>query len=565
MARGKGKGGGEGAQGAAVALASGPSMPAPVRAQVMAGKQAAYREAATKIQVKALRRAFAHNSNLLNGPPGRALERDETIKNPPPALRGSSGIPRDKDGLPKQEQNPDLQPLKARGSPDDPGVYDEMLRTDGTVAGLSGFIKRSVSSAPADIWIPPNPTMAEGRAAELMARFYGIDGQEAWLRGGLPRHVRQALRSMDYGFQAFEVAWEPWAWKGQVVLAPSGVYQRASRSIRGWVWDGDRLAGAVQEVEAPSTLAKLYGLDGASLGFRNKKRVVIPAEQLLLYTYDPSGEVDGNPEGVSIYRPGYIWWRTKRDLIVRYNMAMDRMIGGVPWLQQLIDKDGVPLGSEEDLDAFADTYEQFAEMLLGWLSAPPGWELKQKFPAGEVPGPEQLLAYCDSQLLMVYAAGLLGGQTTGTAGEISQQMLYNSIDSIAGWGCEILNGQPGIATTGLGRQLINFNIPRHEGFRYPRIFFKGVEYKNTKSYVDAVTKVLQYFAITYTPETEVYIRQLLDMPGLSVSQLEARKAFEALRLSQGAGGEISQGGTQAPVVPPQEQPTDDPDGEDDAP
>ena len=295
---------------AAATLASGPSMPAPLRAAIMAGKGEAYREAATKVQARSLHKAFAHNSNLLNGPPARQLERDETIKNPPAALRGSSGIPRDKDGLPKQEQNPDLQPLKARGSPDDPGVYDEMLRTDGTVAGLSGFIKRSVSSAPADIWIPPSPTMAEGRAAELMARFYGIDGGEAWLRGGLPRHVRQALRSMDYGFQGFEVAWEPWVWRGQVVLAPSGVYQRASRSIKGWVWDGDRLAGAVQEVDAPSALAKLYGLDGASLGFRNKKRVVIPAEQLLLYTYDPSGEVDGNPEGVSIYRPGYIWWRT---------------------------------------------------------------------------------------------------------------------------------------------------------------------------------------------------------------------------------------------------------------
>ena len=551
--------------GAVATLASGPSMSAEVRSAIMTKKGEAYREAATKIQVKAMRNAFHRHTNLLNGPPTRQLERDEVIKNPPAALRGSTGIPRDKDGLPRQEQNPDLQPLKARGSPDDPGVYDEMLRTDGTVAGLSGFIKRSVSSAPADIWIPPNPTMAEGRAADLLARFYGIDGQEAWLRGGLPRHIRQALRSMDYGFQGFEVAWEPWVWRGQVVLAPSGVYQRASRSIKGWVWDGDRLAGAVQEVEAPSALAKLYGLDGASLGFRNKKRVVIPAEQLLLYTYDPSGEVDGNPEGVSIYRPGYIWWRTKRDLIVRYNMAMDRMIGGVPWLQQIIGEDGIPLGSEEDLDAFADTYDQFAEMLLGWLAAPTGWDLKQQFPAGKIPGPEQLLAYCDSQLLMVYAAGLLGGQgASGTAGEISQQMLYNSIDSIAGWSCETLNGQPGIATTGLGRQLINFNIPRHEGFRYPRLFFKGVEYKNTKSYVDAVTKVLQYFAITYTPETEVYIRQLLDMPGLSSSQLEARRAFEALRLSRGAGSEISQGGTQAPVVPPQEQPTDDPDGEDDA-
>lgn len=534
------------------------------RSAALAQHSAEWRKVAPKLAARAVLRGLAGKSNQLDGPPARAFE-TEDIEAPPEKLRGRSGIPRDKEGLPEQEQNPELRPYKARGFGDDPGVYDEMLRTDGTVAGLSGFVKRAVSSAPADIWIPPNPTMEEGRAAELLARFYGLDGRGAWLRGGLPRHVRQALRSMDYGFQPFERIWEPWQWRGQTVLAPSGIYQRASRSVKGWVWDGDRFAGAVQETtEQPSANANYWGLNGAALGFKKKNKVAIPVEQLLLYTFDPSGEVEGNPEGVSIYRPGYIWWKTKRDLVLRYHMAADRLFGGITWLQQKVDDEGVPLGSETDLEAFGEDYQAWVDMVLGWLAAPPGWEAKTDYPGFKIETPESFLAYCDTQMQAVFAAQLLGGQS-GAGGEISQQMLHTSIDSIAGWLAEILHGQPRIESTGLSTQLIDYNIPHDESFRYPKLFFKGVEYKNTKAYIDALTKALQYFAMTYTPETEVYIRQVLDMPGLSPEQLEARRAFEALRLTQGAGGEISQGGTQGPVLPPQEEPVSDPDGEDDAP
>lgn len=539
-------------------------MPAPVRAAVMAQHSAKWREVAPKLAARAMVKSFTSKTNQLDGPPARTFE-TETIKTPPDRLRGTGGIPRDKNGLPEQEQNPELSPYKARGFGDDPGVYDEMLRTDGTVAGLSGFVKRAVSSAPADIWIPPNPTMAEGRAAELLARFYGITGQEPWLRGGLPRHVRQALRSMDYGCQPFERVWEPWRWRGQTVLAPSGIYQRATRSVKGWVWDGDRFAGMVQETtEQPSAGATYWGLNGASLGFKKKNKVVIPADQLLLYTFDPSGEVEGNPEGVSIYRPGYIWWKTKRDLILRYHMAADRLFGGVTWLQQQVDKDGVPLGSEEDLEAFGEDYQAFIDMILGWLAAPPGWDAKTDYPGFKIETPESFLAYCDTQMQAVFAAQLLGGQT-GTGGEISRDMLHTSIDSISLWLGEILHGQSRLEYTGLSVPLINYNIARDENFRYPKLFFKGVEYKNTKAYIDALTKALQYFAMTYTPETEVYIRQVLDMPGLSPEQFEARRTFEALRLTQGSAGEISQGGTQGPVVAPQEEPAHNPDGEDSAP
>jgi hypothetical protein len=509
----------------------------------------------------------------LDGPPRRAFEVADV--QPSEALQpvGVAGIPRDSKGLPRTEQNPELKPYKARGFGEDPGIYDDMVRTDGTAAGTVALMIRSISTAPADVRGPANPTPAEAAAVELTRRFFGLDGGQAWLRGGLARHVRQALRSLIYGFQPFEIVWRPHTWRGRPVLAPSGVYQRASRSVKGWVWDGDDLVGMQQALprdskESLPAWAEELGLTGAALGLGESKSVVIPSNRLLLYTYDPSGEADGAPEGTSILRPAYVWWKTKRDLILRYHMASDRLFGGVTLLQQLLDKEGVPMGSEEDLDTWADIYSQWDEGELGWLASPTGWKIDQSYPGFEVESPEAFLSYCDAQMRVIFAAQLLGGQT-GAASEITAQMMYSSMDQIASWVAEVLNGQPDVPGTGLVRQLVDANIPEattDERFRYPQLIFKAVEHRNFKSYVDSLMKLMQFFGITYTVETEQYLRELGDAPLLTPAQVQARRAFEAARLIATAKATDSQagGGSQAPTTPPQQEPVDDPDGEDDA-
>lgn len=535
---------------------------------VVAGKQAATpakRGGVSKARVaQAIVRAAAHGVRHLDGPPRRAFE-TEVISDPPPALRGRAGIPRDKNGIPKTEGNPDLAPYKARGFGEDPGIYDDMLRTDGTAAGTVALMVRSISTAPADIWTPPNPTPAEAEGAALARRFLGLDGQAAWLRGGLPRHVRQACRAIPYGFQAFEKVWRPHMWRGRPILAPSGIYQRASRSVKGWAWDGDDLRGMVQEVaeDADAERAGVYGLRYSDFGFKNTKKIIIPSSQLLLYTYDPSGEVEGAPEGLSILRPGWVWWKTKRDLILRYHMAADRLFGGVTLLQQLLDKDDVPMGSEEDLDSWDDAYAAWADGELGWLGAPTGWKVEQSYPEFDINSPDAFLRYCDDQMRVVFAAQLLGGGTAAQS-EVSAQMLYNSVDQIASWIAEVINGQPDVETGGLIRDLIDYNIPHDETFRYPRLFFKAIEHRNFKSYIDSLMKLYQFFGLTYTVETEQYLRGLGDAPLLTPAQAEKRRAFEDTRLTVIGGSQASQGGTQAPTTPPQQQPVDDPDGEDDA-
>lgn len=222
------------------------------------------------------------------------------------------------------------------------------------------------------------------------------------------------------------------------------------------------------------------------------------------------------------------------------------------------------MGSEEDLDAWDDAFKGWAEGEVDWLAVPTGWEVEQSYPEFQLKSPQDFLRYCDDQMRLVFAAQLLGGNT-GASSEISAQMLYNSMDQVAAWIAEVINGQPDVPTTGLVRDLIDANIPHDETFRYPRLYFKAVEYRNVKAYADTLTKLMQYYGLTYTVEGEQYMREMLDMPLLTPEQIEARKTYEALRLTSTAPtADISQEGTQAPVSPPQEQPVSDPDGEDDA-
>jgi len=118
---------------------------------------------------------------------------------------GAAGIPRGKHGIATQEQNESLAPYMARGFEADPGIYDEMLRTDGTVAGTFAMVSREISRARWAIEAPERPTSKEREAAELSERYLGLCGRDPWIYGGLPHHLRQAAKALPYGFAPFEV------------------------------------------------------------------------------------------------------------------------------------------------------------------------------------------------------------------------------------------------------------------------------------------------------------------------------------------------------------------------
>jgi len=487
---------------------------------------------------------------------------------------GRVGIPTDKHGIRSQESNKDLAPYKARGFLEDPGIFDQMLRTDGTVAGTLALVSREISRARWVVEAPPKPTRKEAEAVELVNRFFGLDGREPWLYGGLPYHLRLAVKSLAYGFAPFEVTWESRAWTRVQVMVPSRVRWRAPQSVWGWAWDGDELAGMIQATKETTSGGGVQGLLGRLLG--QTSTVTIPARQLLLYTYD---ETEGCPEGVSIYRPAWIWWRAKQDLLNRFQAMGDLVQNGVVTFKRRYDTElrTSPACSIEDVDSLADIYGNFSDG-AGWMEEPEGWEIAQQFPNTQADSPEAMLNYCDSQIRTVFLAQLLGVGGDGTASLSSSlgQLLYNSIDAIAGGLAEVLNGQPGRPWTGLIKPMVDANISHDGSFRYPRLVARGLENQDTKAWVDSIVKAMQFGGLWYTSGVEDEVRLALDMPALTQEEREARDKWAQERFkvgdlttqpaapggASGDGGQrAGEGGTQGgTVTAPQQESVVDPDG-----
>jgi hypothetical protein len=450
-------------------------------------------------------------------------------------------------GIASQEQNPDLKPYLARGFKDDPGVYDEMLRTDGTVAGTLAMVSREISRARWAIEAPEKATAKEREAAEMCERYLGLDGREPWIYGGLPYHVRLACRALAYGFAPFEVTWSPRMWTRVQVMVPDRIRWRAPQSVWGWAWDGEDLAGMIQTIDPPKG-SEMERLIAEVLG--KPKTVTIPTSRLLLYTHD---ETEGSPEGVSIYRAAWVWWRAKRDILLRHMSAIERP---PVVLKRLADAEGrvFPDSSQDDVETFEDAYARIASGEDGWLEIPVGWDVGQ-LELGAVAGnPEALMAYCDAQIRTVFLAQIMSG-ATAAAGGSSAQMLYTSIDGIASWVAEVLMGQPGRPQTGVLKAMIDANIPHDGSLRYPRLVARGLEHKDSKAWVDSVTKALQFGAMWFSPSVEDEIRRALDMPPLTPDERRLREVWAKSRFEAGGaavttpppgpGASSAEGGTRA--------------------
>ena len=140
-------------------------------------------------------------------------------------------------------------------------------------------------------------------------------------------------------------------------------------------------------------------------------------------------------------------------------------------------------------------------------------------------------------------------------------------------------GQPGRAHTGILRAMIDANIPHDGSLRYPRLVARGLEHQDTKAWVDATTKALQFGAMWYTAGVEDEMRRALDMPPLTPAERDIRELWASKRFARGGpasvtspppgpsgssaegGTRAGEGGTQSPdKQSPEQADVEDPDG-----
>lgn len=456
------------------------------------------------------------------------------------AAIGRSGVGRSSHGLPSLEDNPRLHPYYARGLHDDHGVYHEMARGDGAIAGTLAILYREIVRAHYRISLPPDATAQEREAGEFVEAMLGLGSARwgyGWISGGFRRLLFHALQSFVYGFSALEVTWTLRPWRGRTVLAPAGAAWRAPWSVDRWVWRGDDVVGMSQQTRE---------------GLLTKRRI-IPADALLLFT---NGHLDGNPEGTSMLRPAFSAWRAKKDTILRYQIAEDALFGGVVLLETLPDNEGNAMASatKEDDDEFREVFQLWRDRALDWLEVPFGKKVSEHHPEFSIPSRVEELKYYDHQIFLTGLAALLGLDASHSASKALSDglgaVMYNAIDGAARSLCEVINGIEGVPSSGLIRAAVDANFATTPEWRYPRLEPHGIEHADLAAYVDAISKASQMRLASITVDDELAFRELA---GMLIPDRDELVALRALLMGHGGDAtQISQAGTQAPIVPPVE-------------
>lgn len=430
-------------------------------------------------------------------------------------------------GIPQVEDNARLHPYHARGLRDDHGVYHEMARGDGAIAGTLAILNREIVRAHYRVSVPTDATDEEREAGDLVAAMLGLGASRwshGWIAGGFRRLLYHALQSFVYGFSALEVTWAAREWRGRRVLAPSGAAWRAPWSVEKWIWQGDRLVGLTQCAD------------------RGQRRT-IPADRLLLFTHN---HLDGNPEGTSMLRPAFSAWRAKKDTILRHQVAEENLFGGVATVETLPDKDGRPLANvtDEDEEQFDEMFRLWREGAVDWLNIPFGLKVEDRHPEFQIPSRVEELKYYDHQIFLTGLAALLGLDASHAASKALSDglgaVMYNAIDAAARELCEVINGIEGVDSSGIVKSVVDANFNTAPGFRYPMLQPHGIEHADLSAYVDTITKAAQFRLATLSVDDELAFRELAGM------DIPAREDLEALRQLVGGATQVSQADTQAP-------------------
>lgn len=448
-------------------------------------------------------------------------------------------------GLPRIEDNPQLHPYQARGLGDDHGVYHEMSRGDGAVAGTLAIIYREIRRAHYRVVVPDDATDDERAAGELVERALGLgrwDSTGGWLRGGFRGLLAHGLLATVYGFSPCELSWDTRPWQGRSVLVPTRADWRAPWSVERWIWRGDDLVAMTQRVQ-----------DRNRPRFALGQRVEIPVDRLLLFVHQ---YVDGNPEGTSMLRPAWLPWRAKKDTILRRQVAEDKLFGGVAILKQggTPEMGPYPWCSDVDDEGFGEVFGLWRDDALDWLQLPYGYEVDLAHPEFQIPDRTAELRWYDHQIFITGLAALLGLDAAGAASRgLSDSMaaiLYNALHSHAIDLCDTINGIEGHAWTGLVRGICQANFAVTETFRPPRVMPAGIQHQDLGAYVDAISKAYQFRMATPSIEDQLEFRRMAGLPELSRDRLEQLDALLSGR--HGDASQISQRDTQAPVEPPSE-------------
>lgn len=416
-----------------------------------------------------------------------------------------------------------------------PHVYNQMRRSDGTIAALLAAYTMPLRSA--KWYIQP---FDESPLSLEMADFYH-DNLWGFGTQTFDDFLREALTFLPYGFSWFEKIFS-------YMNDPNSQF----KGKIGW----DHFAFRYQNTRFRYNTDVYYGPGGSvhrrlksitQLAPPDYQLVEIPVDKIVIFSHQKEGD---NYDGISLLRPVYKHWYIKEQLYKIQSIGLERSSVGVPYAKYLqhVDQDTINVITQmiENLRVDDQASIQFDgnEVEIGYLV--------NKFQSNEV---ALAIEHHDTKILQSGLAQFvnLGTRSTGTTGSYSlsqdqSQMFLDALNGEANYFASAFHLQA-------AQQLMAYNYMNVSRGQYPRLSHGDIGERASATLSQALNAFAQYGFITPDPHTENVIREFLDLPPRDEDYHEMI-AEQALNQTPYPGGDDPTKRDQTPIpttVPPNDK------------
>ena len=398
-------------------------------------------------------------------------------------------------GVVNMDSNPGLTPDVWRGYGTQVGVVDQMRMEDPVIKAIC--LSWTLPIIRSHWKVEPG---GDDRQALEEAEFIRANLFE-YLRGGFYQFVEQAVAAVWRGFSLFEIVARFDRDSKQTRLdqlspmLPNTVYSWNRYESGRW--------GVTQEpYQGDSDVGAAPPEGGASL----------PPEKLLHVGWDQSGD---DPEGMSILRPCYAGWKSRRLMLKLEATGYERGAYGIPFVT--VD----PSARAGDSDTVNEILRELRTGARAWAAFPPGFNLQfADFPMKGADLREARIAAGQDMARATLATFLHTGERSGAFSLIKGQQdfftmaLQTAADMI---GAALSHGSDSLI-----QRLCRWNYNRTEGF--PKLVPGSISIGDPKQLVEAIKTAAEGGALLPDRGVEESVRAALGLP--EMPEHESREEME---------------------------------------
>lgn len=304
--------------------------------------------------------------------------------------------------------------------------------------------------------------------------------------------LEDILRMFEYGSSVLEKVWEEREW----APAKAGANRKKYTMLRKLA---PRPTPTIKEYQYDNNGGPVGIIQAAVQADNKPVDKQIDIEKLILFTNNRKG---GNLEGKSLLRTAYRPWYFKSNLYNIDGIQKERHGMGFPVIE-------LPPGyKDKDREAALELVRNIRTNEHGGAVLPPKWVLRFL----ELPGqPVDVMRSIEhhngtimlntmTQFLLLGLEGTGGGRATSGA---HQDMFTKSLRYAANMICDMINLY-------CVPYLIGYNF---NSVKFPKLRARNIgETKDLQQWASAVANLMAQKLINYTPETEVWVRNIIDAP-----------------------------------------------------